>query len=321
MKNNSRILIFGGNGLVGSSFFYGQVLNRSDVDLTDYNQVVNAIEKYKPDWVINCAGFVGGVQANMDFQWDFFKINTLINMNVIEACMNKNVPNLISFLSTCIFPDEIARSSELVEGDLHDGEPHESNYPYAYSKRMTDIMSRIAREKGFNYRCLIPTNLYGFNDNYNLKTSHIIPALIHKFYLAYQKSISENKPQSVEIWGSGNPLREFIYANDIPILINQIINKNINFDNLILSPDNAISIKELAQTINNIFALKYLHTSADVSIYFNTDKPDGQHKKSTDNSKLKELIDFKFTPLKEGLIQSIDYFTDKYENDRNSLRL
>jgi GDP-L-fucose synthase len=99
MNNKSEILILGGNGLVGSSFFYGKTLNRSDVDLTDYNQVVNTIEKYKPDWVINCAGFVGGVQANMDFQWDFFKINTLINMNIIEACMNKNVPNLISFLS------------------------------------------------------------------------------------------------------------------------------------------------------------------------------------------------------------------------------
>jgi len=319
MKNNSRILIFGGNGLVGSSFFYGQVLNRSDVDLTDYNQVVNAIEKYKPDWVINCAGFVGGVQANMDFQWDFFKINTLINMNVIEACMNKNVPNLISFLSTCIFPDEIARSSELVEGDLHDGEPHESNYPYAYSKRMTDIMSRIAREKGFNYRCLIPTNLYGFNDNYNLKTSHIIPALIHKFYLAYKKAQENKKVEIVEIWGSGSPIREFLFAHDIPLIIKRIIDKNIKFDNLIIAPEESISVRELVKYINVIFSIKY--HDAIVLVEYDTSKPDGQFKKSTDSQKFKNLIDIKLTPLQDGLVRTIDYFIDKYENDRNNLKL
>jgi GDP-L-fucose synthase len=321
MNNKSEILILGGNGLVGSSFSYGYKATKNDADLTKLDDVLRLIENKKPKWIINCAGYVGGVQANMIYKWEFFKKNILINMNVIEASMQLGVPNVISFLSTCIFPDNLTVIKDLEETDLHLGEPHDSNYPYAYSKRMIDVMSRIAREKGFNYSSIIPCNIYGLNDNYHLINSHIVPALIHKFYLAYQKSISENKPQSVEIWGSGNPLREFIYANDIPILINQIINKNINFDNLILSPDNAISIKELAQTINNIFALKYLHTSADVSIYFNTDKPDGQYKKSTNNSKLKELIDFKFTPLKEGLIQSIDYFTDKYENDRNNLKL
>ena len=198
---NKHILILGGDGLVGSSFTYGKRVGRKDCDLTDYSSVLNLLQNEKPDWVINCAGKVGGVQANIDYKLDFFSDNILINMNVIKACMELEVPNVISFLSTCIFPDEIAKERPLNELDLHDGKPHVSNYPYAYSKRMIDVLSEIARERGLNYSCLIPTNLYGYNDNYNLQSSHIIPALIHKFYLAYEKSKETELIQNIEIWG------------------------------------------------------------------------------------------------------------------------
>ena len=321
MKDSPVILILGANGLVGKAFYYGTKVSKQDADLTTLKDVFGLIEDLKPDWIINCAGYVGGVQANINKKWDFFNKNIQINKNVIEASMMLGVKNVISFLSTCIFPDDLAQSKSLEESDLHLGIPHDSNYPYAYSKRMIDVMSKIARDSGLNYSCLIPCNIYGFHDNYNLESSHIIPALIHKFYLAYRKSIDNNSFESVEIWGSGKPIREFIFANDIPIIINQIIRKDIRFDNMIISPNNYISVKELARKIHTIFEYKYFDSKSDVDLYFDESKPDGQLRKVTNNDKFRSLVDVSLTGIDEGLRKTIDFFVDKYENERNSLRL
>lgn len=318
---NEKILILGGNGLVGSSFYFGKKITRKDADLSDLQEVISLIEREKPVWVINCAGYVGGVQANMDYKFNFFKENILINLNVIEACMQCKVPNVVSFLSTCIFPDKLARVQPLREEDLHDGEPHHSNYPYAYSKRMIDVLSRIAREQGFNYSCIIPTNIYGFNDNYNLETSHIIPALVHKFYSSYSEAKKTGKKQIVEIWGTGKPLREFIFANDIPKVVEYIIENDVRFDNIILSSFVANNINMVVDTINNIFKQKYYEYSNLVEYKFNPLKPDGQFAKITIHTKFKTLIPVELTNLQDGLKQTIDYFINTYENNKQLLRL
>ena len=310
MKN---VLILGANGLVGSSFNYGIKLGRNEIDLLDYKKTLDVINYYKPDAVINCAGQVGGVKANMDYKFDFFKNNMLINMNVIEACMKAEVPNLISFLSTCIFPDELAQTKVLTENDLHYGEPHNSNYPYAYAKRMTQVLSQIAREKGFNYQNLIPCNLYGFNDNYNLEKSHLIPALIRKFYLA-----SKDKNYQIEIWGDGTPIREFIFANDIPKIIEIILLNNFKFNEMIISPNTNHSINQIAIMLNNYF----LNKSKD--FIYDKNKPNGQIKKQTDSEKFKifcEKFDFKLTSLEDGLKETINYFINTFENTPNKLKL
>lgn len=310
MKN---VLILGANGLVGSSFNYGIKLGKNEIDLLDYKKTLDIINYYKPDAVINCAGQVGGVKANMDYKFDFFKNNMLINMNVIEACMKAEVPNLISFLSTCIFPDELAQTKVLTENDLHYGEPHNSNYPYAYAKRMTQVLSQIAREKGFNYQNLIPCNLYGFNDNYNLEKSHLIPALIRKFYLA-----SKDKNYQIEIWGDGTPIREFIFANDIPKIIEIILLNNFKFNEMIISPNTNHSINQIAIMLNNYF----LNKSKD--FIYDKNKPNGQIKKQTDSEKFKifcERFDFKLTSLEDGLKETINYFINTFENTPNKLKL
>lgn len=310
MKN---VLILGANGLVGSSFDYGIKLGRKDVDLLNYKETLDVIKYYKPDAIVNCAGQVGGVKANMDYKFDFFKNNMLINMNVIEASMKAEVPNLISFLSTCIFPDNLAQKKVLSEKNLHYGEPHQSNYPYAYAKRMTQVLTRIAREQGFNYQNLIPCNIYGFNDNYNLETSHLIPALIRKFYLA-----SQNKDYQIEIWGDGTPMREFLFANDIPKIVEIILLNNFNFNEMIISPSKSYSIDDIAVMLEGII-LKEIHTYK-----YDKSKPNGQTKKDTDNSKFQEFckrFDFKLTPLQTGLEQTIEYFIDNYENNQKALKL
>ena len=310
MKN---ILILGANGLVGSSFDYGIKLNRNDVDLLDFKKTLDVINYYKPDAIVNCAGQVGGVQANMNYKFDFFKNNMLINMNVIEASMKAEVPNLISFLSTCIFPDELAQKKVLTENDLHYGEPHHSNYPYAYAKRMTQVLTQIAREQGFNYQNLIPCNLYGFNDNYNLEKSHLIPALIRKFYKA-----SKDENYQIEIWGDGTPIREFIFASDIPKIVEIILLNNYRFDEMILSPNEHHSINDIVQILESI-VLKEIH-----EYNYDKSKPNGQKQKNTDNTKFQNFckeFNFELTPLKDGLEQTINYFTNTFENNPKALKL
>ncbi len=234
-------------------------------------------------------------------------------MNVIEASMKAEVPNLISFLSTCIFPDSLAQTQVLTEGDLHYGEPHQSNYPYAYAKRMTQVLSQIARERGFNYQNLIPCNLYGFNDNYNLETSHLIPALIRKFYLA-----SQDENYQIEIWGDGTPIREFVFANDIPKIIEIILLNKFRFDEMIISPSQSYSIDEIAVMLEGII-LKKMHTYK-----YDKTKPNGQKQKNTDNKKFQEFckrFDFQLTPLQRGLEKTVKYFIENYEKNPKGLKL
>jgi len=306
---NDKILILGGDGMLGSSFYFGTQIGRNDADLTDYETTFKLIEKHNPLWVVNCAGKVGGVQANIENKFDFFEKNILINLNVVKACMELKVPNLISFLSTCIFPDSYSLNGDLVENQLHKGEPHDSNYAYAYAKRMTDVLSKIAREKGFNYQCLIPTNLYGYNDNYDLNNSHVIPALIRKV----GEGILEAKKQGknvvdIEVWGTGQPIREFLFANDVVGIVLKIIDENIKFGNMIISGDKSYTIKEVIDTIIEIYR-EITNNEFSILSNFNPSKPDGQYKKTTDTSKYKILIDIELTDLKQGLkLVIVDYW-------------
>jgi GDP-L-fucose synthase len=296
-----EILILGGDGLLGSCFWLGKKVGRKDADLTNYQETYELIKKHNPLWVINCAGKVGGVKANIENKFEFFEINTLINLNVIKACMELKVPNLISFLSTCIFPDSYSLKGNLVESHLHLGEPHESNYAYAYSKRMTDVLSQVAREKGFNYQCIIPTNLYGYNDNYDLNNSHVIPALIRKVGdgIIQAKKDSSNVVD-FEVWGTGNPIRQFLFANDIVSAVLKIIDEDIRFGNIIISDEKSYSIKEVVDIIISIYR-ELLNNEFDFLRTFNSSKPDGQYKKTTDTSKFQILIDTPITDLKVGL--------------------
>ena len=308
-----KTLILGGEGLVGSSFEFGTKVGRKDADLMNYDEVSKIIKLHKPDWVINCAGKVGGVKANMENKFDFFEKNTIININVIKACMENNVPNLISFMSTCIFPDELAQKGRLHEKLLHYGEPHQSNYAYAYSKRMVDVMSRVAREQGFNYQCLIPTNLYGLNDNYDLNSSHLVPALIRKVTDSIMMAIMDNKLDEIkfEVWGTGTPIREFLFANDISNIVKYIIDNDLkSFDNMIISGVNSYSISDIVGVICLCF-YELIGVKINLVPVYNSSMPDGQFAKLTDTSKFQILIPIELTPIKEGLKQTIRFYLKK----------
>lgn len=217
------VLVTGGTGLVGKAieavvksdpdcvddtwFFAGS----KDGDMRDREQTRALFERVKPTHVIHLAAMVGGLFRNMKYKVEFYRENVLINDNVMECCRLFGVSKLVSCLSTCVFPDKT--SYPIDETMVHSGPPHSSNEGYAYAKRMIDVMNRCyADEYGSNFTSIIPTNIYGPDDNFSIEDGHVIPGLIHKCYLAKKAGTD------LVIWGSGRPLRQFIYSRDLAAL-------------------------------------------------------------------------------------------------------
>ncbi len=308
--NTKTVLVTGSSGLVGcaiknvsENFNYKFIfITSKDCNLEDSEETNKYFNFLNPHYVIHLAACVGGLYKNMNQKVDMLEKNILINFNVIKACYSSKVEKLICVLSTCIFPDKT--SYPINETMLHDGPPHDSNYAYAYAKRMMEIHCRVYNEQyNTNYSCIIPTNIYGPYDNFSLTDGHVIPALIHKCYNAKKN----NEP--FEILGTGKPLRQFIYSDDLAICILKLINI-INKENIIISNNIEYSIRDIAITI----AEKYDYTE---NIIFNSNYSDGQYKKTADSTKMKQLLyDFKFTDIKNGIENSINYFINNYENAR-----
>ena len=298
-----KVLITGGYGMVGSAMESQIKLSRETCDLTNPNQTKQLFKLIKPDGVIHCAGKVGGIGGNSNYKGEYFYDNLMINTNVIESARKAGVKNLVAFLSTCVFPDKV--KYPLTVDQIQLGEPHESNYPYAYAKRMADVQIRAYREQyGINYTSIIPSNIYGPNDNFNLDHGHVMPMLIHKLYLA--KKYKTDFP----VWGSGKPLREFIYSKDIAKIAEWALFNYEGTDPLIISGDEEISIKDLVGILVDKFKFKG-------KVVFDKTKPDGQLRKPSDNSKIKELLpDFEYTPFVQGIEETVSWFIENYDEAR-----
>jgi len=304
-----RVLVTGGNGLVGSCFDTEEkrekytIWNSKYCDLRYKTLVEKKLKGKWYDGIIHTAAKVGGVGGNMKYKGEFFYDNIMMNTNVIETARKEGIENLVVFLSTCVFPNDV--EYPLTEKKIHLGPPHFSNDAYAYAKRMVDVQIRAYREQyGLNYKSVIPTNIYGINDNFDIENGHVVPSLIHKCFIARET----NTP--LTIWGSGTPLREFIYNKDVAKLTEWVL-ENYNEDEpIILSTSEEISIKEVVEMIIELMNFKG-------EVNWDTDKPDGQFRKPSDNSKIKNYLpDFKFTPLYDGLKETIEWFELNYENIR-----
>jgi GDP-L-fucose synthase len=297
-----KLLVTGGKGLVGSEISADVKIGR-EYDLTNSHECDLMFKDHNPTHVIHCAGKVGGVVDNMNRKGEYFYDNLMINTNVIEAARKNGVENLVCFLSTCVFPDNV--EYPLTENKVHLGEPHNSNYPYAYAKRMADVQIRAYREQyGINYTTVIPCNIYGPNDNYSLQRGHVMPMLIHKLHLAQQNNTD------FIVWGSGEPLREFIYSKDVAKLAEWAVTNYNESESIILSTAEEIKIKDLVDLLVQEFNFKG-------NVVFDTTKPNGQLRKPSDNSKLKSYLpDFKFTPIEEGIKETVKWFKENYETTR-----
>lgn len=302
----NNILVTGGAGLVGSAmkrqYPDATYVSSVDFDLTNPTDVLNMFTKYNPTHVIHLAGRVGGVAANIAHPVEFFEENVLINTNVMRYAHQFNVERLTACMSTCVFPDTV--EYPLQPHKIHLGEPHQSNYAYAYAKRMIDIQMRAYQQQyGRKWLAVIPTNVYGPDDNYNLINSHVIPALIHKCYLAK----INNTP--LDVWGGGKAIREFIYSDDVARVIWKLTTETVEVDPIIISSPFQYSIGEVVQKIVQLFGF-----TGEVKFQF--DQPEGQHRKPSDISLLLSMELGKFTPLDIGLQHTISWFIDNYDTAR-----
>lgn len=304
-----RILITGGSGLLGNALKKKienencLFLSSKQCNLLNYNQIYNTFYTFNPTHVIHLASRVGGLYDNLDSNYEFLWDNLQIHLNVIKMCELFDIKVLINIQSTCIFPSVI-KEYPINSSELHNGEPHYSNAGYAYSKRMLEKLSFYLHKKNnISVINLIPTNLYGENDNYNITKGHVIPALIHKTYIA----INENKP--LYIYGDGIATRQFLYVDDFAEIINYFI-KNTNeikYESLIISPPekDEVSIKQVVEKITKIFGFNN-------EIIYDVNFSNGQEKKTVSDNELKKYIDFNFTNLDDGLLKTIMFFKENY---------
>ncbi len=303
-----RTLVTGAGGLVGHAI---KKLNppdtvyitRSDADLTDFDKTKALFESIKPVRIIHLAALVGGIGGNMIHSGEYFRNNIMINTNVLESVRICGAKKLISFMSTCVFPDKC--NYPLNEKDLHNGPPHPSNFGYAYAKRMLEVQSSAYRKEWkCDYIVAIPTNIYGPNDNFSLEEGHVLPSLIHKCFMAKQ-----NKTDLV-VWGSGKPLREFVLSDDIARLSFWALDNYSEDTPIIFSSGIETSIKEVVELI--VKKMKF-----EGRVVFDINKPDGQFRKPSDTSKLKKYYpEFRFTPIEKGIGETIDWFLENHPDLR-----
>ncbi len=304
-----KILVTGGSGLVGHGIQNSKgsnhdiiFLSSKDCNLLSYNDTLSLFKKEKPDCIIHLAAIVGGLFKNMNYKVDMLEGNLMINYNVLKAAHKADIQRVVSCLSTCIFPD--ATVYPINEQMLHNGPPHFSNDAYAYAKRMLEIHSRAYQEQyGRDYVCVIPTNIYGPYDNFNLEDAHVIPALVHKCYLAKQNG------EKFIVKGSGKPLRQFIHTVDLGKLILWVAESYNDKESIILSvgEKDEVSIGYVAELVARAF-------DYEENMEFEIISADGQYKKTADNSKLMELYgDYKFIKIEDGIREVVEWFRKNYD--------
>lgn len=285
MKKSDKIYVAGHRGMVGSAIFrrlkelgFTNIIHKTsqELDLKDYDKVVAFLEEEKPDYVFLAAAKVGGIVANNTYRGQFLFENLQIQNNVIHGSHLADVQKLMFLGSSCIYPKFAPQP--LKEDYLLTGTLEPTNEPYAIAKIAGIKMCEAYRDQyGSNFISVMPTNLYGPNDNYDLNNSHVLPAMIRKFHEAKQ----EDKP-TVELWGTGSPMREFLHADDLADACVYLM-QNYDDSTLInIGTGVDITIKQLAETIKN-------EVGYEGEIVWNTEKPDGTPRKLMDVTKLHDL--------------------------------
>jgi len=297
MNKDSKIFVAGHNGMVGSAIVrklkelgYTKIITKSrkELDLINQFQVNQFFHFERPEYVFLAAAKVGGIKANDDFRADFIYENIMIQSNIIKASHDNGVKKLLFLGSTCIYPK--MSTQPIKEEYLLTGPLEPTNDAYAIAKISGIKMCQsFNKQYGTNYISVMPTNLYGPNDNYDLNNSHVLPAMIRKFHEAKLEGKNE-----VEIWGTGNPKREFLYVDDLADACHHLM-LNYNDSEIVnIGTGEDVTIAELAVVIKNIVGFEG-------DIYFNTEMPDGTPRKLSDVSKLKEIGWIYKTSLKEGI--------------------
>ena len=302
-----KVLILGSNGLVGSSLsrvltkdgYFNEIVSatRKDADLLDLSETKKLIQETKPNVVINAAAKVGGVLANNSHRSEFLIENIKININLLESVIPFSEIKVINLGSSCIYP--LNAENPIKEESIMSGKLEPTNSPYAMAKLTAiELGDSISKQFGHQITNLMPTNLYGPNDNFSDKNSHVIPGLIQRFHKA-----KINNADSVEVWGSGSPKREFLYVDDLAECIMHILKNNIDDNLLNIGSGHEVSIKELVDKVVELTNYKGV-------VEYNSDLPDGNPKKLIDSSKINELGWSASTDLDVGLKNTYSWYVN-----------
>jgi GDP-L-fucose synthase len=302
-----RVLVLGSNGLVGKtvtnklnnstkiSKVYAST--RSDANLFLFDDTYRLIKETSPNIIINAAAKVGGIQANNTQRTDFILENLKINMNLLESIKDFPDIKIINLGSSCIYP--LDADNPIVEDSFLQGKLEPTNAPYAMAKiTAIEIGRAISHEYGNNILNLMPTNLYGPFDHFNNEDSHVIPGLFYRMNNAL-----ENKQEAFKLWGTGTPLREFLYSEDLADAIEFLLDKEVTTDLINIGSNEEISIKDLAYMIKDLLGYEG-------EIIFDDTKPDGNPRKLLDSSLINSLGWKSSTSLEEGLLKTYNWFKD-----------
>ncbi|WP_371927355.1 GDP-L-fucose synthase family protein [Pontibacter sp. HSC-36F09] len=308
MEKTSKIYIAGHRGMVGSAILrqleangHTNIITRtsSELDLRNQQAVQDFFETERPDYVFLAAAKVGGIHANNTFRAEFLYDNLMIEANIIHAAHVTGVKKLMFLGSSCIYPKMAPQPLE--EEYLLTGPLEETNEPYAIAKIAGIKLCESYRDQyGSNFISVMPTNLYGYNDNYDLQNSHVLPALIRKIHEA-----KDNGAPTVTVWGTGSPKREFLFADDLAAACLYLMDNYDGRELVNIGTGEDISIKELAMLIKDVIGYEG-------ELEFDTTKPDGTPRKLMDVSKLHSLGFKHKIELREGIALAYADFKEKY---------
>ena len=312
IQKTDKIYVAGHRGLVGSAIVrnlknkgYDIIIGRThaELELTDQAAVKSFFEEERPDAVVLAAAKVGGINANNTYPAEFAWDNMQVQCNVIQCCHDYKVQKLLFLGSTCIYPRMAPQP--IPEDALLTGPLEITNEAYAIAKIAGLEMCKFFKmEYGDDFISCMPTNLYGPYDNYDLKGSHVLPAMIRKFHEA-----KKNNAPEVELWGTGSPLREFLYVDDMADACVYLLENYSGLQHVNIGTGKEITIKELALLIKDTVGYEG-------NIRWNTEMPDGTPRKLTDVTKLHEMGWMHKIELEEGVRLAYEWFKDNIENAR-----
>lgn len=305
----SKVLIFGCKGMVGKavtdilmsdSKFSVAVSSREDTNLFSFEETQETIRHVQPDVLINAAAKVGGIVANNQQRSEFLIENLRINLNILEAAIPYENMKIINLGSSCIYP--LNAKNPITEDEFMNGKLEPTNSPYAMAKLTAiELGNAMQTQYGHNVINLMPTNLYGPYDSFSAEYSHVIPGLIYRMHIA-----KVEKMENFNIWGSGKPLREFLYVNDLANAIKFVIENNINDSLLNIGSGDEVSIKSVAESIKTVVGFEG-------ELSFDKSKPDGNPRKLLDSSK---ILNYGWIPdveLNDGLKKTYRWFLDNQD--------
>tara|TARA_A100001011_G_scaffold390865_1_gene475144 strand:- start:203 stop:1180 length:978 start_codon:yes stop_codon:yes gene_type:complete len=316
MKKIDNILVTGSGGVTGKAvkriskkykdkhFIF---VDSSDLDLRNFKNTQSFLRNNKIDKVINLAAVSGGIGISLKHPASMLRDNVLINLSIVEACVSCNIKKLLLTLTTGMYPEN--SKLPLIEDYIHDGEPSKTNYGSSFAKRLIEPIIRSYREEyNLNVVGLIPSGIFGPEDNFHPEHAPMMPAIINRAYDAKKNNTN------LEVWGTGKPLREYTFSEDIAEIFIWALD---NFDSekpINIGSPEELSIKEIIHLVCKKIGLDKK------KIIFNKDKPDGIFKKTSSNKKFQSLNNFKYMPMEEGINRTIDWFLKIKEKNENYLK-